>query len=466
MTYQSSFTARYGAPEMRAIWSETSKRRVWRRVWVAVAEAQAAAGLVSPEQLDDISANANKIDLARALEIEGEIGHDLMAELKTFTEQSPTGGAILHWGLTSADVQDNAEVVRQKAALALLIEALREVLLKFAGLIETTAETAVMGFTHLQPAEPTTLGYRLSVYAQDIFDHTESLIHLRQALKGKGIRGAVGTSGPFVDMLEGNEVTPEMLEATVMHRLGIEAHIISSQTYPRIQDFKLLSALAGLAGSFHKFAHDLRLMQSPGFPALREPFGEKQVGSSAMPFKRNPIKAEKICSLARSVFAAQIPVWENAAQAGLERTLDDSANRRDVIPQSFLGCDEIVHTASAILDGLTIDERGIAEQLDRYGPFAATERILTALVMEGADRQQMHEHLRQHSLKAWSALQDGQVNPLKDQLAQDPAILKYLQPGRIRDLLEARNYVGKAPERARAMAGRIRERYKMEADER
>ncbi len=464
MTYQSPYTNRYGSKEMRAIWSETSKRRVWRRVWVAVAEAQAAAGLVSPQQLDDVRANADKVDINRALEIEGEIGHDLMAELRTFSEQSPEGGAILHWGLTSADVQDNAEVVRQKAALAILIEALRDVLLIFADLIDATAETAVMGFTHLQPAEPTTLGYRLSAYAQDVFEHTEALIKLRHMLKGKGIRGPVGTSGPFVDMLEGNEVTPEMLEATVMDRLGIEASLISTQTYPRIQDFKLLSALAGLAGSFHKFALDLRLMQSPGFPALREPFGEKQVGSSAMPFKRNPIQAEKICSLARSVYAAQTPVWENAAQAGLERTLDDSANRRSAIPEAFLACDEIVRSAQAILGGLTIDERGIGEQLDHYGPFAAIERILTALVMEGADRQQMHEHLRQHSLKAWSALQEGQVNPLRDQLAQDPAILKFLQPGRVRDLLEARSYVGNAPQRAHSMAERIRHRYAKPGD--
>ncbi|MGD8633511.1 MAG: adenylosuccinate lyase [Anaerolineales bacterium] len=459
MTYQSPYTTRYGSAEMRAIWSETSKRRVWRRVWVAVAEAQAAAGLVSPDQLDDVRSHADEVDIARSLEIEAEIGHDLMAELKTFAEQSPEGGAILHWGLTSADVQDNAEVVRQKAALKILIEVLRRVLLQLADLIDTHADRSVMGFTHLQPAEPTTLGYRLSLYAQDFYEHAENLIRIRLSLRGKGIRGAVGTSGPFVDMLEGSEVTPEMLEATVMHQLGIEPFSISSQTYPRIQDFRLLSALAGMAGSFHKFALDLRLMQSPGFPAIREPFGDEQVGSSAMPFKRNPIKAEKICSLARSVFASQSPVWENAAQAGLERTLDDSANRRGVIPEAFLACDEILHTASLILDDLTIDEQGIAEQLDRYGPFAAMERVLTALVMEGADRQQMHEQLRQHSLKAWSALQQGQVNPLRDQLAQDPAILKYLQPGRIRDLLEARSYVGTAPQRARAMAERIRARY-------
>lgn len=465
MMYRSSYSDRYGSPEMRSIWSETSKRRVWRRVWVAVAEAQAAAGLVSPEQLDDVRSKADQIDIARALEIEAEIGHDLMAELRTFAEQSEVGGGILHWGLTSADVQDNAEIVRQKAALLILIEGLRELLLQMGDLIEATADTVVMGFTHLQPAEPTTLGYRFSVYAQDLFEHTEALIRLRVSLKGKGIRGAVGTSGPFVDMLDGNEVTPEMLEATVLQRLGIEAFIITSQTYPRIQDFKLLSGLAGLAGSFHKMALDLRLMQSPGFPAVRESFGEVQVGSSAMPFKRNPVKSEKICSLARAVFAAQIPVWENAAQAGLERTLDDSANRRSAIPEAFLACDEIIRTARAIIADLNVDENAIVEQLERYGPFAALERLLTALVLEGADRQAMHENLRQHSLKAWGAIQDGQGNPLRDQLAQDQSILAFLQPARIKELLDASGYVGSAPDRARAMANRIRDRFPSSGDE-
>jgi len=308
--YESPFSHRYGSDEMRRLWSEGAKRRAWRRVWLAVAKAQAAAGLITPEQIDEIRAHAEQIDLERARQIEAEIGHDLMAELRTFAEQCPSGGGVLHWGLTSADVQDNADVLRQKASLTLLLDRLRRVLLALA-------------------------------YAQDLWDHFERLLQLRNALRGKGIRGAVGTAGPFTEMLAASDVSPETLEATAMQALGIEAHAITSQTYPRVQDFTLLAGLAGLAASLHKFAFDLRLMQSPGFRAAREPFGARQVGSSAMPFKRNPVKAEKICSLAREVAAMTHTAWENAASNLLERTLDDSASRRTILPEAFLACDEM-----------------------------------------------------------------------------------------------------------------------------
>lgn len=458
MTYQSPFTIRYGSDRMRALWSETAKRCAWRRVWVSVAEAQAAAGLVSPEQIDEIKAHALDIDLERAREIEAQIEHDLMAELKTFAEQCPLGGGILHWGLTSADVQDNADIVRQKAALAILLGILRDLLIQFADQIETTADLVTMGYTHLQPAEPTTLGYRLGGCAQDLLAHFDVLVRLRVNLRGKGIRGAVGTTAPFVDMLTGSAITPEMLEATVMKALDIEAHPITNQTYPRLQDYTLLCQLAGLAASLHKFAFDLRLMQSPGFRAAAEPFGERQVGSSAMPFKRNPVKAEKICSLARQVAAGVSVAWQNSATNLFERTLDDSANRRSLIPEAFLACDEMLHTAVEIVTGLEVDQAAIATQLTTFGPFAALERVLTTLVQAGADRQEMHERLRVHSMTAWEAIHDDKPNPLPDQLATDTVLLKYVQPARIRELLDARSYIGTAPQRARELASRIRER--------
>jgi len=458
MTYQSPFSTRYGSEKMRALWSETTKRRAWRRVWVAAAEAQTAAGLISPEQIDEIKAHAQDIDLHRAAEIEAEIGHDLMAELKTFAEQCPLGGAVLHWGLTSADVQDNADVVRQRAALSILLGALRDLLLHFADQIEATADLPIMGYTHLQPAEPTTLGYRLSNYAQDLLAQFEDLVHLRSRLRGKGIKGAVGTAAPFVEMLAGSPITPEMLEATVMDALGIEAHPVTNQIYPRIQDYSLLCGLAGVAASLHKFAFDLRLMQSPGFRAASEPFGDRQVGSSAMPFKRNPVRTEKICSLARQVAAGVSVAWHNAASNLLERTLDDSASRRSLIPESFLACDEMLNTAIVVMDGLEIDEAGCAAHLATYGPFAALERVLTALVHAGADRQEMHERLRQHSMTAWRAIEDSKPNPLSDQLTTDMVLLHFLQPARIRELLDASSYVGLAPQRAHKMAVRIRER--------
>ncbi|HEY43452.1 MAG TPA: adenylosuccinate lyase [Anaerolineae bacterium] len=460
MTYQSPYTIRYGSEKMRALWSETAKRRAWRRVWVAVAEAQATADLISSEQIDEIKTHALDIDLKRAIEIEAEIDHDLMAELKTFAEQCPLGGRVLHWGLTSADVQDNADIVRQKAALAILLGTLRDLLLQFAHQIEATADLVTMGYTHLQPAEPTTLGYRLGGYAQDLLAHFDTLARLRLHLRGKGIRGAVGTAAPFVDMLTDSQITPEMLEATVMDALDIEAYPITNQTYPRLQDYTLLCQLAGLAASLHKFAFDLRLMQSPGFRTAAEPFGDRQVGSSAMPFKRNPVKAEKICSLARQVAAGVSVAWQNSASNLLERTLDDSASRRSLIPEAFLACDEMLHTAVEIVSGLEVDEIGIEAQLATFGPFAALERVLTTLVRAGADRQEMHERLRVHSMTAWETVQKDKPNPLADRLASDTMLLKYLQPARIRNLLDASSYVGTAPQRARELAARIRERMK------
>lgn len=444
---------------MRILWSETAKRRVWRRVWLTVAEAQSRARIVTTEQIEDIRANVENIDLIRAAEIEGDIGHDLMAELKVYTEQCAVGGSILHWGLTSADIQDNADILRQRTSITMLTLKIRELLQVFATTIEKTSDNVIMGYTHLQPAEPTTLGYRLSMYAEDLLGRYDALIRLRQNLRAKGVRGPVGTSAAFVEMLEKSDITAEELENQVMESLGLRAHPVSGQIYPRIQDFTLIAELSALAGSLYKFGFDLRIMQSPGLGDIAEPFSAGQVGSSAMPFKKNPVNAEKICSLARLV-AAGLPVaWENAANNLLERTLDDSANRRRLIPESFLACDEMLLTAIKIMSDLIIDENASREQLEKYGTFASVARVHSALVEAGADRQAMHEHLRQQSMRAWDSIKSGNPNPLVETLTSDTAILKYLQPAAIRGLLDTSTYVGLAPERARGTAARIHARF-------
>ena len=459
MPYLSPFSHRYGSEEMRRIWSEAAKRRLWRQVWFAVAEAQTKAGLVTASQLEDIQKNIENIDLARSEEIEEEIGHDLMAELRVFSEQCQKGGSILHWGLTSADVQDNAEVLRQRLSLNLLRKGLRDLLLQFADFIEAHSQLTIMGYTHLQPAEPTTLGYRMSLYASDFLDRYDGLARLHQNLRGKGIRGPVGTSAPFIEMLEGTKFTANELEEKVMASLGLTPFPVTAQIYPRIQDFSLVAELAALAGTFHKFGMDLRVMQSPGLGDLSEPFSTTQVGSSAMPFKRNPVKAEKLCSLARLV-ASGLPVaWDNAANNLLERTLDDSANRRRLLPESFLACEEMLSTTIVIIQGLVVDEHAIQEQLERYGSFASIERVLTALVKAGADRQEMHEHLRQQSMRAWDAVRDGKDNPLTETLASDTVLLKHLQPAVIRTLLDTTTYTGLAAQKSMETAGRIKARF-------
>ena len=456
MSYQSPYSIRYASEEMRLIWGETTKRRLWRRIWVAQVETLAAVGLVDPGGLEELRAHINSIDLAQAAELERRIGHDLVAELQTFARQCPAGGRYLHWGLTSADVLDNADVLLQRTALTLLAGRLREVLLALAERIDSTADLVVLGYTHLQPAEPTTLGYRLAAVGQELVAHWQQLNRLRSSLRGKGIKGAVGTGAAFGDLLENTPLTPSEMESRILDSLGLDSHPVTGQAYPRIQDFELLSALAALAATLHKSAFDLRLMQSPGVRTASEPFGEAQVGSSAMPFKQNPVQCEKICSLARLVAAAVQPAWQNASSTLLERTLDDSANRRVVIPETFLALDEMLLTYAGVMRGLNIDVAGAQAWLAQFGPFSALERVLTALVRAGADRQEMHERLRQHSLAAWPLAQQGRTDALLSRLAADTALLRYLQPARIEQLLEVRTYVGWAPERARQTAAELR----------
>ncbi len=453
--FLSPFTWRYGTPAMRAIWSEVHKRRVWRQIWVELARAQGAAGLVSAEQVADLEAHAEQIDIERAEEIEASIQHDLMAEVRTFAEQATIGGGVIHLGATSADVEDNADVVRIRESLDLTLNALCDLLRRFAVLIEKVADQPIMAFTHIQPAEPTTMGYRLSLYAQDLLDDYRTLHTARQNLRGKGLKGAVGTGASYGELLAGTGMTPMELEARVMAAIGLPAYPVASQTYPRKQDWQVTSALAGIAGSLYKFAFDLRLLQSPVIDEWHEPFGKHQVGSSAMPFKRNPINAEKIDSLGRLVVAMERVAWDNASHSLLERTLDDSANRREFLPVAFLATDEMIKVAARIVSDLRIDDGAAARNLQRFGSFAAVERVLMALGKAGADRQAMHEHLRAHSLSAWAAISAGQANPLVEALANDAALTAYLPSDQIRSLLDASAYVGDAPARARQFAAQL-----------
>jgi adenylosuccinate lyase len=451
-TYLSPFTWRYGSEEMRRIWSEAHRRRLLRRVWVALARAQAEMGLVTPEQVADLEAHQDDVDIARAEAIEAEIHHDLMAELRTFAEQCPIGGPILHLGATSQDILDNADALRLREALTLVRQRLRDLLLAFADRIEETADLPCMGYTHLQPAEPTTVGYRLAQYAQDLLDDLEAVDRLLAHLRGKGFKGAVGTAASYAQLLN-----PAEMEQRAMAFLGLEAYPVTTQVRPRRQDWEVMVALAGIAQSLHRFAMDLRLLQSPLAGEWSEPFGRAQVGSSAMPFKRNPIQAENICSLARYVAALPAVAWENAAGSLLERTLDDSANRRVFLAEGFLATDEMLRRALRLVRGLVLDPTAMQRNLATYGTFAATERLLMELVRAGADRQEMHEVLRAHSMAAWEAIRRGEPNPLADQLATDPRLTARLPAERIRSLLDVSGYVGDAPQRARALARRIRD---------
>jgi adenylosuccinate lyase len=453
--YLSPFSWRYASKEMRQVWSETHKRRLWRTLWVALAQAQAEVGLVRSEQVEDLRAHAGEINIPRALEIEAEIHHDLMAEVRTFAEQCTTGKGIIHLGATSMDIEDNADALRLRQSLALILDKLSVLLDLFAEKILETADLPIIAFTHLQPAEPSTLGYRLAFYAQDLLADWQRLSALRAGVQGKGFKGAVGTGAAYAELIGGDRL--EAFENRLSALIDLPFFPIANQTYPRRQDYDIISALAGMAATLYKFAFDLRLLQSPTIGEWSEPFAAKQVGSSAMPFKRNPINAEKINSLARTL--AQMPpiAWHNAAHTLLERTLDDSANRRTLLPEAFLISDELLKTTVNILRGLQINEAGIASNLAIYAPFAGTERVLMALAKAGADRQEMHERLRDHAMQAWQVVRQGQPNPLAKLLFRDPVLTGYLPAAQIEALMQVEHYTGFAPERARALARRIRE---------
>ncbi len=454
-TYQSPFTWRYGSPAMRRIWSEHNKRLLWRRIWVALAEVQQSFGLVTPDQAADLHAHAENIDMPRALQIEAEIHHDLMAEVRTFAEQAHIGGGIIHLGATSMDIEDNADALRLRQSLNLTLDTLRALLTTLSRLTDTYANTPLIAFTHIQPAEPSTLGYRLAQYAQDLLEDYHALRALRDSVRGKGFKGAVGTAASYAELI--GEDNLDAFEQQLSEKLNLPFFTVSTQTYPRKQDYSVLAALAGLGQSLYKMAFDLRLLQSPPLGELSEPFGSKQVGSSAMPFKRNPIRAEKINSLGR--YLAQLPrtAWDNAAHSLLERTLDDSANRRTILPEAFLAADEMLRTMQGILDGLRVDERALARNLAIYGPFAATERVLMAAVKAGANRQDMHERIRDHAMRAWEAIRAGQPNPLAENLAADPQVNAYLGPEQVAALMDYTHHVGNAPHKARAMSRLISE---------
>lgn len=453
--YLSPFSWRYASAEMRGLWSEAHKRRLWRMIWAALAEVQATFGLVSSDQAADLRAHVDDVDVVRALEIEAEIHHDLMAELKAFAEQCPLGGGIIHLGATSTDIEDNTDALRIRQSLDLIVVHLKRLLLIFSDLVDRWADAPLMAFTHLQPAEPSTLGYRLAQYAQDLLTDWENLQRARADVRGKGFKGAVGTTASYAELL-GVENLGEF-ETRLSSQLGLPFYPVTTQTYPRKQEYQVISALAGLGGSLYKFAFDLRVLQSPPIGELAEPFGSKQVGSSAMPFKRNPINAEKINSLARSL--AQFPrqAWDNAAHSLLERTLDDSANRRTLLPEAFLIVDELLGVTTQIVADLQVDEAALAHNLETYGPFAATERVLMALSKAGADRQEMHARLRELALDAWEAVRAGGANPLTAQVCQDQVLLNYVNGETLSELMDASRYIGDAPQRAKELVDTIRD---------
>lgn len=455
-TYQSPFTFRYASSEMRKIFSEIYKRKTWRKVWVALAKAQFNAGLLTDAEFKDIEKNADKINIEKSLEFEKEIYHDVMAEIKTFALDAKVGGGKIHLGATSTDIDDNAEIIRIKEALLIVEKKLKELIQSFAVKIENHQHTVCIGYTHLQPAEPTTVGYRLAFYAQDLLNDLLMLKKFQTEIKGKGMKGAVGTSASYERLLTGSKTNAVRLSHEVMAELGLQEVTVASQTYPRKTDYTQASILASIASTLHKFCFDFRIMQSPNFGEWSEARSAKRVGSSAMPFKKNPDKAEKVCSLARFVSTIPLIAWNNAANSLLERTLDDSAARRIFIPQMFLAIDEILMTTNLLVEGMQINNTSIKKNLENYGTFSGCEVLMMEAVKNGANRQKIHEEIRKISMLSWEVINKGGINPLINLLKKAKMITKFVKIEQIPILVNPAAHTGLAQKNCQILLKEIR----------
>jgi adenylosuccinate lyase len=441
VSYQSPLAQRYASPAMQALWGERRRIGLWRRLWLALMEAERELGLDVPEQaLAELRAHLDDADLERVAEHERRLRHDVMAHIHHLGEQAPAARPFLHLGATSAYVTDNADLILLREGLGLLLGRIAAVLVALGKLARRYRALPCLAYTHFQPAQLTTLGKRVTLWMQDFAFDAEDILSRREALPFRGVKGATGTQASFLELFGGDEATVRDLDLRVSRKMGFARLLpVTGQTYPRKLDAQVLAVLAGIAAGAAKFATDLRLLQHEG--EVLEPFEADQVGSSAMPYKRNPMRAERMTGLARLVIELAGNGWHTAAEQWLERTLDDSANRRLVLPEAFLATDAVLVLATNIAAGLDVREATIAGHVAAQMPFLATERLLMRGVQAGGDRQRLHEVIRGHSL---AALERGAPEELLERLARDPAFQAL--PGALPAAeLDPAAYVGRAP---------------------
>src|SRR5437660_7323466 len=434
-----------GSPAMQALWGERRRIGLWRRLWLALMEVERELGLDIPERaLTELRAHLDDADLDRAAEHEKRLRHDVMAHIHALGEQAPAARPYLHLGATSAYVTDNTDLLLMREGLQLLLGRLAAVLVALSKPARRHRALPCLAYTHFQPAQLTTVGKRVTLWMQEFLLDAEELLHRLTTLQFRGVKGTTGTQASFVELFDGDVEKARELDARVAKKMGFaRVFPVTGQTYPRKADAQILAALSGVAASAAKFATDLRLLQHEG--EMLEPFESEQVGSSAMPYKRNPMRAERMTSLARYVIELEGNAWHTAATQWLERTLDDSANRRLVIPETFLASDAILVLATNVAAGLEVREPVIARHVAAQLPFLATERLLMRGVKAGGDRQRLHEVIRTHSLAVAQAVaEQGAPNDLLERLARDPAF-KALKIAVRPDELEPAAYVGRAP---------------------
>lgn len=440
--YDNPLIDRYASREMAELWGPRRKFSTWRRLWVALAEAEAELGLnITASQIAELRAHVDDVDFARAAEFEKRLRHDVMAHVHTFGEQCPNAKAIIHLGATSAYVTDNTDLLLMRDSLGLLRDRLVGTIEALACFAERHRALPCLGFTHFQPAQPTTVGKRATLWCHDLLLDLTEIEHRLATIRCRGVKGATGTQASFLELFQGDHARVERLDQRIAEKLGFpESYDVTGQTYARKVDAQVLDVLAGICISGHKFATDLRLLANRR--ELEEPFEDQQIGSSAMPYKRNPMRAERLCSIARFVWSTRESAAQTAAVQWLERTLDDSANRRLTIPQAFLGTDAVVRLFTNIVTGLVVYPDVIARNLAQELPFLATENILLAAVQAGGDRQELHERIRQHTQAAANEIKRGRDSDLLSRLKNDPAFANI----DLASELKASRYVGRAPE--------------------
>ena len=419
--YRSPLGSRYASPAMQTLWGERHRIGLWRRLWLALAEVERELGVAIPDAaLTEMRAHLDDVDLEAAARYERRFRHDVMAHIHAFGEQAPTARPYLHLGATSCFVTDNSDLIIQRDALRLILGRLVAVLDALRTFAERHAATPCLAYTHFQPAQLTTVGKRATLWMQDFALDVEEIAHRLETLRFRGCKGTTGTQASFLELLHGDHAAVRELDRRVTARMGFERPFpVTGQTYPRKADSAVLDALSGVAQSAAKMANDIRLLQHEG--ELLEPFESEQIGSSAMAYKRNPMRSERINALARFAISLQPNGAHTASAQWLERTLDDSANRRLALPEAFLATDAILILVTNVAAGLEVREGVIRRHVDAQMPFMATERWLMLGVGAGGDRQALHEVMRRHSLAVSESVSNGGSNDLMERLGADPA---------------------------------------------
>ena len=452
--YESPLVSRYASEYMLKLFSSDTRYQTWRRLWVSLAKAEMALGLpVTKEQVDELSAHIADIDYECVSQREKEVRHDVMAHVYAYGQVAPTAAGIIHLGATSCYVTDNADLIIYRDALTYLRSELLGVLANLSEFAEKYKELPTLGYTHYQPAQLVTVGKRATLWMQDFLSDLKEIDFAIENIKFLGCRGTTGTEASFVDLFEGDTKKIDEMNHMIATDFGFdECFDVAGQTYPRKVDSRILNALSSVAQSCYRMANDIRLLQHDR--QVEEPFEKNQIGSSAMAYKRNPMRSERICSLARYLMADAMNAPMTASTQWLERTLDDSANRRISLPEGFLCCDAILRLAQNVTDGLHVNEKIIEKTVKEYLPFIATENLMMEAVKHGGDRQEIHEIIRRCSMEATAKMKNGEECDLLTRLAAEKKF--GLTEAEMTKLLNPSLYIGRCPEQVSAFVNKIK----------